>query len=247
MMRTACSRRELFAWVLAGPLAARAAAHAFAAPDSFRLLVHGRLAEAAMQGLQFGVAESAVTAGLMQRELQLGTAAPGIKGAIGVIAAEPPGPESVPSDAPVVALGEVTGAGRCHFRLGPTQAERDVALARWRSDGPEAAAPPDARIVEWHPSLARFGARDLNDRYRKHTGAQMTAEAWKAWFAVKALVDSALRTSDADRCRAVGRGRFDGHKGRPLFFDPVTRVLRQPLYVVSGDAVVAELMEGARP
>jgi hypothetical protein len=234
------SRRELLACLLAAAPGWRA----LAAPDSFRLLVHGKLTPAAMQGLQFGVAESAVTAGLMNRELELGTSAPGLTGAIGVITAERPDPEAVPSQTPVVLLREVggAGAGPCLFRIGLTEAERREALERWRAGTPDAAAAREPRIVEWHRSLARYGAKDLNDRYRKQTGEAMTAEAWRAWFAVKALVDSALRAPAADRCRALGGARFDGHKGRPLAFDPDTRVLRQPLYVVSGDAVVGELM-----
>jgi hypothetical protein len=237
------SRRELLAGLLAGPLWAAAGTRAFAAPDSFRLLVHGKLTPATMQGLQFGVSESAVTAGLMNRELELGTSAPGITGAIGVIAAEAPDPQSIPPKTPIVLLREVSGAGpgACLFRIGLTEAERREALERWRADTPEAAAAREPRVVEWHPSLARYGAKDLNDRYRKQTGEPMNAEAWRAWFAVKALVDSALRAAEADRCRALGRARFDGHKGRPLLFDPDTRVLRQPLYIVSGDAVVGEL------
>jgi hypothetical protein len=233
------SRREWLGALLAGAAVARARA----APDAVRLLVHGRLAGAAMQGLQFGVAESAVTAGLMQRELQLGTSASGITGAIGVIAAEPPGADAVPARTPVVLLGDVPGAspGSCLFRVGLAPAERQAALSRWRSTASEAARAVDPRVVEWHPALDRFGAKDLNDRYRKQTGGGMTAEAWAAWFAVKALVDSALRGGDADRCRALAQARFDGHKGRALRFDPETRVLRQPLYVVSGDKIVGEI------
>jgi hypothetical protein len=238
---TAFSRRDLLAWLLVGPFAA-AAARARSAPDTFRLLVHGRLTADAMRGLQFGVSESALTAGLMQRELQLGTSAPGIKGAIGVIAAAPPDPESVPSDAPIVQLREIAGDGPCVFRIGLSEPERQAALERWRAANADAAAARDPRIVEWHPALVRYGAKDLNDRYRKHTGEAMTADAWGAWFAVKALVDSALRAADTDLCRALAGARFDGHKGRPLTFDPATRLLRQPLYVVSGDDVIGEVM-----
>jgi hypothetical protein len=235
------SRRDWLAWMLAAPLVAGAWARVAAAPDSFRLLVHGKLSPDAMQGLHFGVSESAVTAGLLNRELQLGTSASGITGAIGVIAAEPPGRESVPPATPVVLLRTAAASGPCIFRVGLTAAEREAALDRWRIGRPEPPPPPGVRVVEWHPALARYGAKDVNDRYRKQTGGSMTAEAWMAWFAVKALVDSALRATGSDRCLALARARFDGHKGRPLRFDPATGVLQQPLYVVSGDTVVAEV------
>jgi hypothetical protein len=242
MSRTGCSRRDLLACLLAAPLAAGAWARAAATPDSFRLLVHGKLSRDAMRGLHFGVSESAVTAGLMQRELQLGTSAPGITGAIGVVAAEPPGPDSVPPATPIMLLRDAGAHGSCLFRIGLTAADRQANLDRWRAATPQPA--PDATVVEWHPGLTRYGAKDVNDRYRKQTGGSMTAEAWTAWFAVKALVDSALRAQDGDLCRALSRARFDGHKGRSLSFDPQTRVLRQPLYVVSAGTVIAELESG---
>lgn len=236
------SRRDLLALMLLGSVAPGRPVRGRRAPDGLRVLVHGRLTGAAAAGLRFGVAESSVTATLMRRELQLGTSAAGIGGAIGVIAAEPPGEGDIPPATPIVLLRDIPGLPdpSCTFRVGLSEAERAAALERWRTEAP--AAGKDARVVVWHPSLARYGAGDLNDRYRKETGGPMTAEAWLAWFAIKALVDSALRTPDAPRCQALARARFDGHKGRPLFFDPAARVLRQPLYVVSGDDVVGEIV-----
>ncbi|CAN5724507.1 hypothetical protein BH23PLA1_BH23PLA1_29690 [soil metagenome] len=230
--------------MLLGPVAAGTPVRGWRAPDGLRVLVHGKLSEAAAAGLRFGAAESSITATLMRRELQLGTSAAGISGAIGVLAAEPPGEGDIPPATPVLLLRDVPGPPdpACTFRVGLSEAERAAALERWRTDAPAAGKARDARVVVWHPSLSRYGAGDLNDRYRKETGGQMTAEAWLTWFAIKALVDSALRTPDAPPCQALARARFDGHKGRSLFFDPATRVLRQPLYVVSGDDVVGELV-----
>ncbi|MBA3232047.1 MAG: hypothetical protein H0T05_04445 [Acidobacteria bacterium] len=244
MPAPALTRRDLLAWMLATPLAAALPARAVSAPDGLRLLVHGKLPEAAAQGLQFGVAEASVTSTLMRRELQLGTSAAGITGAIGVISVEPPSPGAVPSATPIVLLRDVPGFPDpgCTFRAGLTETERTAALERWRLESPAAGKAADPRVVAWHPSLFRYGAAELNDRYRKQTGGPMTSEAWLAWFAVKALVDSALRAPDAPRCQALAGTRFDGHKGRPLVFDPTTRVLRQPLYIVSGDEVLGELL-----
>ena len=62
----------------------------------------------------------------------------------------------------------------------------------------------------------------------------MTPGAYAGWIAVKALVEAALRpAAPNDRCAGLARLRFDGHKGRPLTFDRLSRALQQPLYVVN--------------
>jgi len=103
-------------------------------------------------------------------------------------------------------------------------------------------------LVAWHPALERFGAAQLNERYRKRFGSDMDERAWAGWLSVKLLLDAALRTGTSDRC-ALERfllsaaGRFDGHKGVPLFFDPQTRELVQPLYAprASGEPEVVSM------
>jgi hypothetical protein len=53
------------------------------------------------------------------------------------------------------------------------------------------------------------------------------------------LVDAVLRTESSDphvlENYLVRAGRFDGHKGVPLFFDAETRELVQPLVAVAGN------------
>ena len=95
-------------------------------------------------------------------------------------------------------------------------------------------APCNTRKVAWLPTLSRYGAEQLNDRYRSATGTPMTSDAWLGWFAVKILVESALRTdsTEPDDLRAQladPATRFDGHKGQPLYFDRRRRLV-QPLY-----------------
>jgi ABC-type branched-subunit amino acid transport system substrate-binding protein len=93
------------------------------------------------------------------------------------------------------------------------------------------------RVELWHPSLERFGAEQLNQRYERRYGRPMDSDAWAGWIAVKILAESALRahatTSGAlQRALTDPRAQFDGHKGRPLVFDARTGELRQPLYTV---------------
>jgi hypothetical protein len=109
-----------------------------------------------------------------------------------------------------------------------------------------------SHVELWHPSLERFGAEQLNQRYERRWGATMDSDAWAGWIAVKILTESALRaqaTASAALLRALTdpKAQFDGHKGRPLRFSVDTRELLQPLYVVARDSsgverVVSEVM-----
>jgi ABC transporter substrate binding protein (PQQ-dependent alcohol dehydrogenase system) len=111
--------------------------------------------------------------------------------------------------------------------------------------------PADAWAAAWDPSLVRFGADTLNQRFRARFRQSMTADAWTAWVAVKMLWEASLRTRATDSA-AIGAylraesTQFDGHKGRPLSFRSWDQQLRQPMYVVArgtGGAtrVIAEL------
>ena len=116
-------------------------------------------------------------------------------------------------------------------------------------DAGQAAAEPPCQFriqgaaddVTWHSTLSRYGASEVNERFIRRFNRPMTSEAWNAWFAVKTLIETALRTAEtAKLCEAVARGRFDGHKGLPLSFDRGTRILRQPLYVIGPDGRATE-------
>jgi hypothetical protein len=100
--------------------------------------------------------------------------------------------------------------------------------------------PPLDSVLAWHPSLVRYGAGQLNERYRRRFGAEMDEPAWAAWIAVKILVDAVLKTGSNDpralELFLLDGARFDGHKGVPLFFDRRKRELVQPLYSLSGES-----------
>lgn len=100
--------------------------------------------------------------------------------------------------------------------------------------------------VLWHPSLERFGAAQLNDRFRARFGAQMDGAAWAGWMAVKVLWEASLRarTAEGAGIRAYlerQSTQFDGHKGWPLSFRAWDHQLRQPLYLVADGGVAAEV------
>jgi ABC-type branched-subunit amino acid transport system substrate-binding protein len=110
----------------------------------------------------------------------------------------------------------------------------------------------DAReAVLWHPELERFGAGQLNDRFRARFGEAMDGPAWAGWMAVKALWEASLRarTTEVPGLRAYlerDATQFDGHKGWPLSFRAGDHQLRQPLYLAApsdggGTRVVGEV------
>lgn len=103
-------------------------------------------------------------------------------------------------------------------------------------------------VAMWHESLERFGAGQLNARFRDRFGSGMDSDTWAAWFAVKIVAETALRTRTTDPAALIAAlerpgARFDGHKGRPLTFRSWDHQLRQPLYLVGRGADSAEVIE----
>ena len=174
------------------------------------------------RGIEFGLAEMTHTARLMQRQVIL--AKDSSSDATGIIVATASAP--VPTGETVVRVHVSplpSGAESCEFSVAPPDSKTD------RS------------VVAWHPSLVRYGASELNERFHTQYGNDLTEAAYLGWVAAKALVDAELRRKpEEDFCRVVATLRFDGHKGRPLFFDAATRTLSQPLYIVKDGKVIGE-------
>ncbi len=117
------------------------------------------------------------------------------------------------------------------FHIAPSDAMLRDALTM-------AGASPNARAEAWDAALSRFGADTLNQRFLTRFHAPMTSGAWSAWFAVKAVWESALRQKSGEASRIAeylvrDTTQFDGHKGTPLSFRSSDHQLRQPVYVVS--------------
>ena len=110
----------------------------------------------------------------------------------------------------------------------------------------------DAQVVLWHESLERFGAGQLNARFRNRFSVGMDSAAWAGWIAAKIAAEAFFRRSNtaADALRAElerPAARFDGHKGRPLSFRSWDHQLRQPLYLmqsVDGTTTLSEVPAG---
>lgn len=98
-------------------------------------------------------------------------------------------------------------------------------------------APPNATVL-WAPTLERYGASQVNDRYHAKYRAPMDGGAWAGWVGVKIASEAALRVRSANAAAILSylempSTNFDGHKGWPLSFRAADHQLRQPLYVVS--------------
>lgn len=93
----------------------------------------------------------------------------------------------------------------------------------------------------WAPALERYGASQINERYRGKYAAPMDGGAWAGWVAVKIAAEAVLRARSASAGAILSylespSTTFDGHKGWPLSFRSSDHQLRQPLYVVSSRA-----------
>jgi ABC-type branched-subunit amino acid transport system substrate-binding protein len=99
-------------------------------------------------------------------------------------------------------------------------------------------------VLLWGPTLERYGASQINDRYRDKYGTGMDGNAWAGWAAVKFVAESALRTRSTDPLKLLAYlespdTQFDGHKGWPLSFRRTDHQLRQPLYVSTSTTPMA--------
>jgi hypothetical protein len=174
------------------------------------------------RGVRLGVQEAERAAVLLGHRFELVHRGP----AVASIAMQ-----ARPSAIPLVAMHGASDAA-CTFVTASTEADSIGARAKTGA----------AQVVDWHTAFRRYGASELNERYEKAFARPMTADAWHGWVAVKAITEAAIR--GADVCAELARLRFDGHKGRALSFDPVTRRLRHPMLAVSrvGDLDVVEVL-----
>ncbi len=247
-MRLSTTRREFLARAAGFTLGALPISRSLnlRAPFAVRLaIVAGD--DARGDGALLGVEEARHAASLFGGEITLATIAPD--------AAPPRDLTAILGDADLARtrrlLRDASGAGALFLNVACTSDD-----LRGRECSPSAfhVAPSEAMrrdavggaggdAVAWDPSLEKFGADTLNERFHTRFGRAMTADAWCAWMAVKAVWESALRVKSGD-ARRIGEylsrdaTQFDGHKGRPLSFRPWDHQLRQPLYVKRGAALV---------
>ncbi len=101
----------------------------------------------------------------------------------------------------------------------------------------------ELRAADWHSGLMKFGAEELNVRFRRRFNQPMDERAWHGWIAVKCAVELALRYPGGSPKAKIGELRLDGHKGMMLRFDPKDRHLVQPVYLVDAAGKLVEAVE----
>jgi ABC-type branched-subunit amino acid transport system substrate-binding protein len=106
-------------------------------------------------------------------------------------------------------------------------------------------APSTGSTLLWSGSLEKYGASQINDRFRSRYHSAMDGSAWAGWVAVKLAAEAALRARSARPTALLAylespSTSFDGHKGWPLSFRSADHQLRQPLYVVVSSAKPGE-------
>jgi hypothetical protein len=180
----------------------------------------------AIRGAQLGAEESGRTAELLGARLELVNGTDNVLAVVGDLGGGEP---AVPF-LNIRSMEEQAPLRPNVFHVASSAPERREALERWQGSKPEG-----VRIVDWHPSLTKFGAEQLNQRFETRFGSPMDERAWAAWLAVMVAAEAGLRNSTLERLR------FDGHKGARLSFRSEDHTLRQPLYVVAGDKVLGEV------
>jgi ABC-type branched-subunit amino acid transport system substrate-binding protein len=126
------------------------------------------------------------------------------------------------------------------FHVTPSESMRADALAQWQeknSDKP-------AKVQSWHEDFVKFAASQLNNRFEKNQGEEMTDDAWAGWAGTKMVADSVVQTMQFDAAFMLNHLKndlvFDGQKGDNTNFRENGQ-LRQILLMVDNDnKIVAE-------
>ncbi|MFN3987453.1 MAG: ABC transporter substrate-binding protein [Rhodocyclaceae bacterium] len=95
----------------------------------------------------------------------------------------------------------------------------------------------------WHWAWPRHGAPQLSGRFEKHAKRHMASVDWAAWIAVKSVIETVVRTENADFASQVAylggsEITIDGFKGNRLGFREWDRQLRQPMLIATHNAVI---------
>lgn len=117
---------------------------------------------------------------------------------------------------------------------------RNAALLWAQSSRTATASGVHDSVALWWQTLERYGAGQINARYRAKYKTAMDGSAWTGWAAIKIIAESALRTRSAEPSKLIAylesaTTTFDGHKGWPLTFRIADHQLRQPLYILTRD------------
>ena len=96
---------------------------------------------------------------------------------------------------------------------------------------------------EWHWSLERYGAPQINLRFERQSDHRMGWQDWSAWVAARAAITAFAKSRDrtAEGIDAFLRSeklRLDGSKGTSMSFRPWSGQLRMPILLTTDNAVI---------
>lgn len=98
--------------------------------------------------------------------------------------------------------------------------------------------------MTWHWTFERYGAPQLNQRFRRLANRDMTSEDWGAWVGIRAVVDAVAQAGTLER-EAVHHAlrspnlSVDLYKGVRGNFRDWDGQLRQPLLLATHNSVIA--------
>ncbi|GAA4166564.1 ABC transporter substrate-binding protein [Shinella granuli] len=95
----------------------------------------------------------------------------------------------------------------------------------------------------WAPVLEQWAAVQLQNRFEKAAGREMSSRDYAAWTALRTIGEAVTRTNSADPAMLRSfilsdRFALDGFKGRSLSYRAWNGQLRQPMAVVNARALV---------
>jgi ABC transporter substrate binding protein (PQQ-dependent alcohol dehydrogenase system) len=99
--------------------------------------------------------------------------------------------------------------------------------------------------TEWHWSLERYGAPQVNSRFEKTAdGRRMAGQDWSTWIAVKAVANAYARSGSDDPAEIAAylrgeRFNVDGSKGVRLNFRPWDGQMRMPMLLATHNAIIS--------
>ncbi len=96
----------------------------------------------------------------------------------------------------------------------------------------------------WHWTFERYGAPQLNQRFRRLADRDMTDDDWAGWAAVRVLTDAVVQAGSAERTAVHAALRspdlsVDLYKGVRGNFRNWDGQLRQPILLATHNAVIA--------
>ena len=98
--------------------------------------------------------------------------------------------------------------------------------------------------VTWHQAHEQWGAAQIQKRFRKNFGRNMSEKDYGVWSAVRSINEAVTRSqsvADEDIAAYIRSEKFElaGYKGQPMTFRTWNQQLRQPILLVSPKSLVS--------